>query len=769
MNKVHIIQIVSACFFAFSFFIGIKKISAQSMVGYIEPMAGTGSATTKAALKHAKGDALNANTIPAVTTPFAMTQWTPQTQTSENKCIPPYFYNDNVFNGIRGSHWLSGSCTQDYGSVTVMPISGKLETAAEAYSAKFERSDEYSTPYEYSVSLKKYDIVTSVTSTARCGMIKLTAKKADSVYVLITPNSDYDVGYIKIDEKTGEISGYNPVHRIYQGWGKEAGFDGHFVININRKITRSGTFSQGKIFSSKIISNQKAIGVYLGFKLNAGETIQIKVGTSFSDLNGARKNLLSEMPDWDYGKIRTKNRQQWEKALSQIILKTDSEKDKRIFYTAYYHAMQQPRLYNDVDGVYPKFASNHQLAKLDEGEYFDDFSLWDTYRAHLPLLEILQPDMVSNVAQSLIIKGQQGGYLPIFPCWNSYTSEMIGDHCSSVIASACLKGINKFDVKEGYRLMRQNAFDLPDNKEDYIEGKGRRALDSYLKYKYIPLEDSVPDAFHKREQVSRVLEYAYDDFALAQMAKKLGKKADYMLLIERSGYYKNVFDKQVGLVRGRHENGSWIQQFHPDRKESYITEGTPRQYTFYIPHDINGLSNLMGGNNKLEQALDSLFLKNEYWHGNEPGHQIPFLYNFTRSPWKSQSAVRDILREEYSDGPGGLSGNDDAGQMSAWYMFSAMGFYPVNPVSGEYLLCAPLFDRTSIKVGEKKTFVIETSKASPGAGFIRSVLWKGKEYNKNFITYEMIKAGGTLVIYLQEKPNKNWGTASISHPYSLSR
>lgn len=576
---------------------GSNAAMAQSLVKYVQPMAGSGTATTPAALKHGSGFALFANTIPAVTTPFAMTQWTPQTQTSENKCVPPYYYKDDRFTGIRGSHWLSGSCTQDYGSVTIMPISGKLKTAAAQYAAKFSHADEESTPYQYSINLKAYNIMASVTSTDRCAILSFTAQKADSVYLLITPNSDYNKGYIKVDDATGEVYGHNPVHRIYQGWGKEAGFDGHFVVKVNRKAGNSGTFTENKVSTANIISNKKAVGAYLGFKLNAGETLQVRVGTSFSNVEGARKNLHAEIPGWNFEAIAAKNKAIWEKTLSQITLQTQSEKDKRIFYTSYYHAMQQPRLYNDVDGTYPKFASNHQLMQLKSGNYYDDFSLWDTYRAHLPLMEILQPKVVDNFAQSLVLKGQQGGYLSIFPCWNSYTSEMIGDHCTSVIASAYLKGISKNNPQEAYRLMRQNAFDLPASKADYEEGKGRRALDSYLKYGYIPVEDSVPDAFHKKEQVSRVLEYAYDDYALAQMALKMGKKADYDSLMKRSAYYRNVFDKNVGLVRGRHADGSWVSPYKPDGKEYYITEGTPRQYTFYVPHDVPGLANLMGGTN----------------------------------------------------------------------------------------------------------------------------------------------------------------------------
>lgn len=744
-----------------------SQVKAQDVVKYVQPMAGSGAATTPAALKHGAGTELFANTIPSVTTPFAMTQWTPQTQPSENKCIPPYHYNDDHFSGIRGSHWLSGSCTQDYGSLTVMPISGHLKTAVTDYAVPFAHADEKASPYQYNINLKSYALQASVTSTPRCAIMQFTATKADSVYLLITPNSDYKQGFIKIDAANDEIQGYNPVHRIYQGWGKEAGFKGYFVIRIERAAGTTGTFAGGRTFNVATISNQQDIGAYLGFKLKAGESIRVRIGTSFSSMAGARKNLEAEIPGWDFEAVAAKNKAIWEKALSQITLKTDVEKDKRIFYTSFYHAMQQPRLYNDVDGSYPEFASVNKIGKLQSGNYYDDFSLWDIYRAHLPLFELLQPKLVNDVAHSLVLKGQQGGWLPVFPCWNSYTSEMVGDHCSSVIASAYLKGISTFDAKEAYRLIRQNAFDTPASRADYVEGKGRRALDSYLKYHYIPVEDSVPDAFHKKEQVSRTLEYAYDDYAVAMMAKKLGKTADYNQLMKRAAYYGNVFDKSTGMVRGRHADGSWVSPYSPDSKVYYITEGTARQYTFYVPQDVPGLAKLMGGPAQLENALDSIFTKNEYWHGNEPGHQIPFMYNFTASPWKTQQQVRNILANEYGDGPGGLSGNDDAGQMSAWYMFGAMGLYPLNPVSGQYLLCSPIFDKTSISIANGKKFEIITHKTTKTAQYIYAVKWNGQPVSKNYITYNAIVKGGKLDVYLQEKPDKHWGAKVDMQPKGM--
>jgi predicted alpha-1,2-mannosidase len=739
---------------------------AQDQTRYIQPMAGTAAATTPAALRHGSGLELNANTIPAVTVPFAMTQWTPQRQTTESKCIAPYYYKDSVFYGLRSSHWLSGSCTQDYGSFTVMPITGNLKTTKNG--AIFKHTDEVSTPYLYQLNIKKYALRAAVTSTLRCGIMKFTMDKSDSLYLLITPNSDYKEGFIKVDTQKGEIYGYNPVRRIYQGWGRSAGFSGYFVMKFEKHFASRGTFAGAQIFNADSIKNQPGIGAYVGFKLNKGETLIIRIGTSFTGITGARKNLDAEIPDFNFDAIATHSNVLWQKSIGQIQVETANVKDKEIFYTALYHAMQHPRLYNDVDGLYPMFSADYKSQKLNNGDYYDDFSMWDIYRAQIPLFEILKPKLVNDLVQSLILKGKQGGWMPIFPCWNSYTSEMIGDHTTSVIASAYLKGIRNYDVDEAYQVLRRNAFETPAYKSDYIEGKGRRALTSYLKYHYIPLEDSVKDAFHQNEQVSRVMEYAYDDYALSRFAKALNKTADYIALTKRAGYYANVFDVKSGMVRGRHEDGSWVSPYYPDKKESYVTEGTPRQYTFYVPQDVSGLSRLMGGTNKLENELDSLFIKGEYWHGNEPGHQIPFMYNYTASPWKTQATVRKILKEEYSNGPGGLGGNDDAGQMSAWYIFAAMGFYPVNPVSGQYLLCSPIFDRITINLAGSKKFGIVCHKKNAKAVYVNVVKLNGQGFETDFINYNQIMKGGKLDIYLQEKPNKNWANSPKNQPKRLS-
>lgn len=739
--------------------------SAQNLIKYVQPLSGTAASRTISALKHSEGRSEgNANTIPSVGLPFAMTQWTPQTRLTENKCIPPYFYKDSLLSGFRSTHWLSGSCTQDYGSFTIMPVAGKLMTNVDDYSIPFSHDNETSTPAYY--KLIGRNIITEMSSTLRCGVMRFTMLKDDTLYLLVMPNSDQSKGFIKVDAASGVIWGYNPVHRIYQGRGQAAGFNGWFYIKVKKKIETKGTFSSDELFSADSITNKKDIGAYIGFHLKKGEKIEIEIGTSFSNLEGAKMNLQTEVGNQSFNEIEISAIKIWERTLSQIKVYTNDIKYKKIFYTAMYHAMELPRLYNDVDGTYPKFSGNFELMNSGKRNYYDDFSMWDVFRAQLPLQEILHPDRVDDMVQSMINKGRQGNWLPIFPCWNSYTSAMIGDHVTAFIASAFTKGIRNYDVEETYMLMRKNAFIVPDEK-DYVDGKGRRALPSYLKYNFIPVEDSVPIAFHKKEQVSRTLEYAYDDYALYAVAKDLNKKDDEEKLFQRAFNYKNVFNKSVGMVCGRHEDGSWYLPFDPDKRQFYITEGTPRQYTFYVPQDVPGLAVLMGGKRGLENALDSLFDKDEYWHGNEPGHQIPFMYNYTAAPWKSQRIVRKILNEEYSDGPGGLSGNDDAGQMSAWYVFGAIGFYPLDPVSGNYLLVSPVFDSIKIKLPGNEIFEIICHKKNPGDQYIKEVKWNGKIYDKNYLQYASIRKGGKLEISLQNTPT-GWGAKTKQQPLGLT-
>lgn len=760
---------MKATFFSLLFSVFQFEATTQSLVDYVNPLIGTAPASTISALKHSEaGNEKNAQTIPAVTAPFAMTQWTAQTRSTELKCIAPYYFTDKLFSGYRGSHWLSGSCTQDYGSVTIMPITGILKTKAEEYGCTLNHQKEKSMAHYYSLQLDQYNLFTEITATSRASIQKYTALKEDSLHILITPNSDEKQGFVFIDTLKNMVWGYNPVHRIYQGWGEYAGFKGWFCIKANKKHISFGTFNSNQIHRRSISENNDKAGAYISFLMNKDESLTLKIGTSFTSLEGAIKNLESEIGNQDFEEIKTKSADIWNDILCSILIETPHSDDKKIFYTSLYHSFQHPRTFNDVDGSYPAFSKGMPIQKMITGDYFDDFSMWDIYRAQLPLIEIINPGLAESFVRSLIVKGEQGGWLPIFPCWNSYTAAMIGDHVSAYIASVYAKGLRNFDVAKAFNLMRKNAFESPTDYTEYRNGMGRRALTSYLKYGFIPMEDSVQEAFHKKEQVSRTLEYAYDDYALSTMASSLSKPDDFKLLTSRSYYYKNIFDPSVGMMRGKYSYGAWYKSFNADKREVYITEGTPRQYSLYVPHDVKGFSNLVGGEKKLESYLDSLFIKDEYWHGNEPGHQIPFMYNYTPSPWKTQKYVQKILKEEYTGDHGGLSGNDDAGQMSAWQVFASMGFYPMNPISGEYMLCTPKYEKIEIRNNTNTSCKISCIKSNENDIYIKSIKWNGKPYSKNYITYSMIRSGGHLEITSSSKPT-DWGAKKSSRGFSLTK
>ena len=357
------------------------------------------------------------------------------------------------------------------------------------------------------------------------------------------------------------------------------------------------------------------------------------------------------------------------------------------------------------------------------------------------------------MVKSLLTMAKAGGWLPIFPIWNSYTSAMIGDHVISIIAEAYIKGVIDL-TDEDYRILKKNADETPSSFEEYMDGKGRRSLTSYLKYGYIPLEDSVNEAYHKNEQVSRTLEYSYDDFALAQIAKKMNKDDDYNYYMKRSQNYRNVFDPAFNNVNGRYKDGTFVKNMNKEERASFITEGTPWQYNWYVPHDIEGLIELMGGKRIFNNNLDDFFFSEQYWHGNEPSHQIPYLYNYSGEPWKTQKIVANTMNEEYSTGPGGLSGNDDGGQMSAWYVFGALGFYPVAPALPKYQICGPKFKKIRINSPSMKELVINAQNYTNENIYIRDITLNGNEHEAYFITQEEILKGGNLTFDMSSAPLK---------------
>ncbi|GHV53294.1 alpha-1 2-mannosidase [Bacteroidia bacterium] len=703
---------------------------------YVNPLIGTDIRVVQGKDKNSTEE--RGQNMPAVGVPHGMTSWVAQTQAGERKCDPPYYYFHKAIQGFRTSHWMNGSCTQDYGSVTIMPLQNKLELTPGGRASSFSHANETATPSYYKVELDDYHILAELAGLSHAGIMRFDFRDEGGHYLVIEPNSDEGMGHVEIDPVKREITGYNPVHRIYQGRGQAAGFNGHFVIRLDAEI---GEFEVTKDGGWVKLASTKPL------------RLQVKVGTSFTSIDNARKNLEAEIPSWDFNKVRQTSSDIWNETLGKISVKSTDKEQKVKFYTALFNAHFLPREFSDVDGSYPQFDAQYITRQTADGtKYYCDFSQWDTYRAVHPLYSILSPKTNGDMAHSLVLKGQQGGWLPIFPCWNNYTAAMIGDHCISMLGDAIIKDTPGFDYEAAYALMRKNAFEANTDPVSYRNGKGRRAMDSYLKYNYIPLEDSVWEAFHRREQVSRTLEYAYDDFVLAQVAAKLGKTDDYNLLAARSKNYKNVIDPETGYARGRHADGRWIEPFNPEAFVYFITEGSPYHYTWYVPQDIPGLIEHIGGKERFISYLDRFFEEGYYWHGNEPCHHVAYLFACAGEPWKTQKWVHEVINREYFNTPDGLSGNDDTGQMSSWLVFSMLGFYPVCPGTPQYIIGSPSFEESVITLENGKTFTIQAQGYSEENIYIQSATLNGQPYSKHYLLHQDIMAGGTLAFVMGNTP-----------------
>lgn len=747
-------------------------IQAQTdYVGYIDTRVGTAASETRTAGKFGKGTEEYAHTLPAVLEPNGMNFWTPQTASAtEAKGVCPYLYKEERLRGLRCSHWIVGGCTQDYGSFTIFPTNRKPKSTEEL-SSRYSHSDEVATPSYYSALLEDSQTRMEMTGRSRSAIFRFTYHDADSAYLVITVNSDENEGFVAYDEDKQLIWGKNPAHRIYQGWGEPTGFCGWFAVVVQK----DQIVEHGRIDKQNIWVRLKP--------MSGNGMVVLKAASSFVSAENALINMESEIPHFDFTRTHKELNDIWNKHLSRISVQSTDRDELGKFYGSLYRASFLPHIVSDCNGDYPRFADgskkeNNNTLKdfhitLTQHDYYDDFSTWDTYRALHPLLNIISPQKNGEMVQSLVRKYQQGGWLPIFPCWNSYTAAMIGDHCTSVIADTYVKGVRNFDIRTAYEAMRKNAFESPATYEEYCNGMGRRALKSYQEYGYIPLEDSVKEAFHTCEQVSRTLEYAYDDYALAQMAKGLldSKRTDgidtrmlqrdYKALMARSHNWRNVIDPATGWANGRHADGKFVTpsdtqyikepEKHPEAHElnpytfaTFITEGTPCHYSWYVPHDVNGLVKAMGGKAAFEAKLDEMFGDGLYWHGNEPCHQIAYLYNYIDRPQKTQKAVRHILETEYLNSPGGLSGNDDAGQMSAWYIFSALGFYPVCPGTPYYSIGSPVFPRVDIHLENGRTFSIIAENTSEENIYVKSVSLNGKTLTNHTLSHQDIMNGGTL-------------------------
>lgn len=805
----------------------------------INTMVGTAQANTKTAGKFGKGSEEHGQTLPAVLVPNGQNFWTPQTQDTEKKCIAPYYYKDTELQGFRNSHWIVGGCTQDYGSFTIATLGGKLRLQPEERATRFSHEDEVSHPHYYAVHLRDEHLKTEMTALSHSAIFRITPDQDEEVHIVINPNSDEGEGYIEIDTLHHIIYGYNPVHRIYQGWGEPAGFSGHFVLDysgeLNFDVPSSdisnprygetpcgfddfGVFSKEEKTPQGLSVKGSRSGAWLTFKGKAGKPIEIRAASSFTSKKNACDNLVGETAGgFDFDDFILNAETIWCDRLHAIDVESKDVAKVNQFYGALYRASFLPHEMSDVYGSYPTFSkgkveildSSDSSALDDSADIADvldvdtacvdsiatiptiygDFSMWDIYRAELPLCNIITPTLSGDMMQSLANMYKEGGWMPIFPCWNSYTAAMIGDHSGVALADAYVKGIRSFDAKTAYEGMRKNAFESPKTFEEYKNGMGRRALNSYLKYGYIPMEDSVKEAFHTNEQTSRTLEYAFDDFAVAQLAKALAESCsveakdgpytrqslmtDYAELMRRSENWRNVINPKTGWADGRHQNGKWEGNTDLVHRKSYITEGATCHYTWYVPQNIQGLFNVINKSvdksakclnrnvqgisqsdtmSAVVSRLDKMFDEGLYWHGNEPCHQVAYLYDAAGAPWKTQQRIHHILNTEYNDTPGGLSGNDDAGQMSAWYVFSAIGFYPVCPSTPYYYIGTPSFDKVTFNLENGKKFEIQAHGVGDKAFYIQKTLLNGKPMSGYQLSHDDILKGGNLEFWMGERP-----------------
>lgn len=735
---------------------------------------------------------------PGATVPFGMVQLSPETDLvwySYGEGYNPevyrycagYQYDDPTIVGFSHTHF-NGTGHSDLGDILLMPATGDIvldpgtkENPDAGYRSRFSHERETASPGYYAVTLDDYGIDVELTATERCGMHRYRFPRSKSAHIILDLttaiyNFDGKVVWssVRVENDT-LVTGY----RQTTGWARNRFI--YFAIAFSRPFTSYGLRNEEKSvyrgfwrkwredenFPERAGRNIKG---YFNFDTSGGGEILVKVGLSAVSARNALENLRAELPGWEFDRVRDAARQQWERELSRIEIEAD-EATMVNFYTALYHAFLSPVVYSDVNGEYRGLDGNTHGA--DGFTKYTIFSLWDTYRALHPLFTILQQRRTSDMINSMLAHYEQSVH-HILPVWSHHANEnwcMIGYHAVPVIVDAYMKGIRGFDADTAFRAVISSA------NYDAYDGIGY-----YKRYGYVP-EDL------NGNSVSKTLEYAYDDWTVWRFAEALGREEEKAAFGARAGNYRNLFDSTTGFMRARLADGSWKTPFDPlsTAGQGYI-EGNAWNYSLYVPHDPAGFIELLGGPDRLIGWLDTLFTMStaeediahsedidmagiigNYVHGNEPSHHVAYLYCYAGAPWKTQQRVHQIMRSMYRPEPDGLCGNDDCGQMSAWYIFSALGFYPVCPGSNQYVIGSPCVRRASIALEDGGTFTIEAKNLSDENIYIQSVTLNGRPHEMCYIRHEDIVAGGTLVFDMGPAPNRTWGTSAANTPYSMSR
>ncbi|MEX1384550.1 GH92 family glycosyl hydrolase [Lutibacter sp.] len=723
----------------------IKKSPKIDFTKFVDPFIGTGG---------------HGHTYPGATVPFGMLQISPDNGISSWDWCSGYHYSDSITIGFSHLH-LSGTGIGDLADIRLMPINKKVDLAAEVktrndipYKSLYSHNEEKASPGYYSVQLKDFNIKAELTSNLRTGFHKYTFEENDTQSVVL--DLGFAINWDKttaskitvIDETT--ISGF----RHSTGWAKNQKV--FFVVRFSKPIEKYELVN-GETYKTDVttVEGEKAFAQLFFNSENTNE-LSVKVAVSSVSEKNALENLSKE--EISFETVKNEASEIWNNNLSNITVETDNEDLKTIFYTALYHTQVAPVTFSDVNKEFRK--ENDEIVKAENYTAYSTLSLWDTFRAEHPLLIFTAQDKVTDIINTMLEYYQTNKILPVWTLYGNETNTMTGYHSIPVITEAYIKGIKGFDIKKAYEAMKTTMM------------QDKRGLNHYKKYGYIP--HNLLD-----ESVTITLEYAYNDWCVAQIAKELGEEEDYTYFMNRSKAYEHLFDAETGFMRGKNEAGTaWKEPFDPKfsahRVGAEYTEGNAWQHSWFVLHDVENLIKMHGGEVKFTDKLQQLFTESseitgndvsaditgligQYAHGNEPSHHIAYMYNFANKPWKTQYWVREILKTQYNTTPNGLSGNEDCGQMSAWYVFSAMGLYPYSPASGEYQIGSPLFETSTIKISEEISFTIKAENVSDENMYIQSATFNGKEFNRTSISHKEIQQGGTLQFVMGNTPNKNWG------------
>jgi predicted alpha-1,2-mannosidase len=708
------------------------------------------------------------HTFPGATTPFGMVQLSPDTGIEGWDWCSGYHESDESIMGFSHTH-LSGTGGADYGDILLIPTVGDIklkpgskENPDEGYRSRFSHDDEHAQAGYYSVMLKDYDVKVELTATPRTGMHKYTFPKSSESHIIIDLQHGISDNVRESNLKIVSTTKVEGLRRS-QGWANDQFV--YFVAEFSKPFKTYAIAKDDKFLDGVKDAEGKNIKSVFNFETEKGEVIMVKVAISSVSTSNAWDNLKEENKgSFDFDKTRLKAKKLWNEELSKIEVEGGTKEEQVTFYTSLYHTKIHPNLFQDSNGEYR--GMDMKIHTATDHVNYTLFSLWDTFRALHPLYSITDQEYNNNFIKSMLVKYQQSGKLPVWELWSNETNTMIGYHSIPVIADAILKGYGNFDKELAFKAMKESAM------------SDSQGLKYYKHMGYIPRE-------LEANSVSKTVEYAFDDWCIAQVAKKLKKEKDYEYFSLRALNYRNVFDTTVKFVRGRNENGVWNPDFDPMTISLFgsgdFTEGNSWHYSFFAPHDINGMINLYGGKKGFTAKLDEMFeqeavndnehahdvtgLKGQYAQGNEPSHHVIYTYNFAGEAFKTQKLVREIMDEMYTDKPDGYSGNEDTGQMSAWYVFSSMGFYPMNPVGGQYVIGSPIFDKVTIHLANGKDFVIKANNNKSKNYYIQSAKLDGKEYNKSYFTHEMLMIGGTLEFEMGEKES-NWAKADDNSPVS---